>query len=98
MGWVGPESPTPPLLAERWRLLRLADLSDAEIDARGWDDWSFWEQICGDADEWEVREPAEADEIELHEGGLTVYSSFEAWSEDRTVLDEAPGDLAEDQQ
>jgi NACHT domain len=98
LGWIGPESPTPPLLPERWRFLQLSHLSDAELGVRGWDDWSFWEQIRGDADEWEANEPVEIDEIELKEGSLTVYSSFEAWSEDRTVLDEAPADLAEEEQ
>lgn len=49
-------SEVPDLIDERWGLLDLGHLTDEEIAARGWDDWTFWLQLKDDADEWEAAE------------------------------------------
>jgi hypothetical protein len=88
VGWLGSESLTPALFPERWLYVRMENLSDAELELRGWDDWSIWEEIRGDADEWEARTPVPAEEVSLQEEGLVVYPSFEAWQ----AAQEAPQD------
>jgi hypothetical protein len=79
LGLLDQDSPTPELLPGRWLYWPLAELSDAELELRGWNDWSFWEQIRGDADEWEVAEARDEEEKAAEERGMTIYSSFDAW-------------------
>lgn len=67
----------PELVAERWRLPELADLTVEEVDARGWDDWSFWLELNRHSDRWDdwtVREPQSEDEQWSEHGYIVIDS------------------------
>lgn len=87
LGWLDGESATPDLIADRWNG-PLYELSDTELQVRGWDDWSFWDEIRGDADEWETVDPENREEQAAASRGLTLYSSLDAWHEGQAKLAE----------
>jgi hypothetical protein len=89
VGFLNQDSPTPDLIANRWMECDLFAPSDEELAVRGWDDWSFWEEIRGDADEWETPDPEDAYRYSLASKGLVLYESFATWwklqQQDRTT-------------
>lgn len=88
------DSPTPDYIADRWMYdLSYEGLSDGEIEVRGWDDWSFWEEIKGGADEWLTPNPVNQYEESLKADGLTLYDSFDEWIE-RQAEDTGHDELA----
>ena len=89
IGRLGPESSSPGLVGDRWAYNSLAELSEAELELRGWDDWWFWEDIKGDRDEWKSADPVDTTEEPLREEGLTVYASFDEWREIQQRDDDA---------
>jgi hypothetical protein len=94
LGLLTADSPTPSALADRWNYPELGDLSEGELEVRGWnDDWWFWEEIKGDADEWEAPDPTKPDEISLREENITIYNSMEEWrSVQEREIDDDPLD------
>jgi energy-coupling factor transporter ATP-binding protein EcfA2 len=79
VGFLNQDSPTPGLIAERWMECDLFAPSEEELTVRGWDDWSFWKEIRGDADEWATPDPEDAYRESLASKGLVLYESLDAW-------------------
>jgi hypothetical protein len=79
LGRLSQDSPTPDLISNRWMECDLFLPSAEELGVRGWDDWSFWEEIRGDADEWATPDPGDEYTDSLASKGLVLYKSFDAW-------------------